>query len=162
MMNMSESKKTKILKIIYTSITVICVLFIYFQSVLPAGKSGEESSRVVQWLNFICSQLNFNFSFSHHFVRKMAHFTEFAILGFSVYYTVSIYIRKKVLSSLLGISGYILVACTDESIQLFSVGRACSFNDIVIDVLGSTFGFVFAFLLSFIIAKIKKSRKQGC
>lgn len=86
-------------------------------------------------------------------IRKMAHFTEFAILGILIENVLCDYAGKNsvYLSLLIGF----LYACSDEIHQLFIVNRYCSFYDVMIDSFGVLIGVI---LCHFIIVKwIKKS-----
>lgn len=71
-------------------------------------------------------------------VRKMAHFTEYLILGILVinackYNSVKDMIKLSILIC-------ILYACTDEIHQLFIQGRGGRIFDVLIDTLGSLTG----------------------
>ncbi|HAF27256.1 MAG TPA: VanZ family protein [Lachnospiraceae bacterium] len=76
----------------------------------------------------------------HHLIRKMAHFTEYLLLGASVALPLYVY----------GLRGFALVfftgafcvgfACLDEFHQSFVAGRGPSKKDVVIDSLGSFTG----------------------
>lgn len=74
-----------------------------------------------------------------HIVRKTAHFTAYAALGFCVSASVG---RRKVLSpgSLLTLGICFLYACSDELHQYFVPGRACMFTDVLIDTAGALTG----------------------
>ena len=71
----------------------------------------------------------------HPFIRKVAHFTEFLILG---YFTLLLFsdFKCKYLY-LYSIIFCFIIACLDESLQLFIDGRAGNIIDVLIDSLGS-------------------------
>ena len=52
------------------------IIFIFCRSLKPADVSTSESQRVLDLLQRLCP-----FKLSMHLVRKLAHFTEFAVLG---------------------------------------------------------------------------------
>ena len=79
-----------------------------------------------------------------HPVRKCAHMTEYAILGFFL-----VGARydgrencRRVVGRSLGIAA--LYAATDEIHQYFVPGRACMFTDVCIDSVGALIGILFA------------------
>lgn len=69
-------------------------------------------------------------------VRKLAHFTEYAILG--GLWGALLHEKKRGL--LIGVSLIFVSACFDEFHQLFVPGRYGSFIDIVIDTSGGALG----------------------
>lgn len=87
-----------------------------------------------------------------YYIRKLAHFTEFAVMSatFSSILAIHRIVPKKMLmcSSLFSFA----VGLIDEMIQLFSDGRACRFTDVIIDLFGGFSGALFVTLLSYIIA----------
>lgn len=81
----------------------------------------------------------------HFYIRKLAHFTEFAGLGFLVW-TISSFkplTRQRRWDCLLFL---LLIPCLDEMIQLFIPGRSGTWRDICIDGAGFSCGL---FLASF-------------
>ncbi len=85
-------------------------------------------------------------------IRKLAHFTEFAILGILIKTTLADYRIKN--SVAISVFAGFLYACSDEIHQLFVVNRYCSFNDVMIDTFGVFTGVI---LCHFIYEKwIKK------
>lgn len=95
-------------------------------------------------------------------VRKLAHFTEYAIL--SVFYTIGLIgfnIHKKYNKGYLILISSImccLYSVTDEFHQLFVSGRNGNIRDICIDTLGGITGAVFVTIILVIILKIKLKR----
>ena len=84
-------------------------------------------------------------------VRKLAHFTEYFILGFLVLIFLMDYIHTpKVIIYCVLIC--FIYACTDEFHQYFVDGRYCSFLDVIIDTIGS--------LTSSLIFNVKKLKRQ--
>ena len=76
----------------------------------------------------------------HTFVRKTAHFTEYAVLGFFTYKAVSCDVKdrkKAVLMAQLISTGY---ASTDEIHQMFVPGREGKVFDVMIDSCGAFCG----------------------
>ena len=75
----------------------------------------------------------------HTFLRKAAHFSEFALLSllFCGRYRL---VHRKTPPHLMSFG--LAVACIDETIQIFTPGRASSLIDVWIDTSGFCLGFV--------------------
>ncbi len=67
-----------------TAVTVLLLAFIFGNSAAEGEDSGQLSLLVTQWLNGLLDSLHAPFDLSHHFVRKLAHFTEYSLLGASL------------------------------------------------------------------------------
>lgn len=79
---------------------------------------------------------------SHSVLRKIAHATEFALLGVVVAKLMNFDFKKYCWHFLLSGLG---VAFFDETIQLFSEGRAAQISDVWIDLGGYFVGGLLAF-----------------
>ena len=71
-------------------------------------------------------------------VRKLAHLTEFTILGGVLYTILRRYITYGTVIKTIGLG--MLIASLDEFIQRFSPGRSSQFSDILIDTVGVVIG----------------------
>lgn len=92
------------------------------------------------------------------FVRKTAHFAEYAILGSLFFLNLKSWQKSKSSTSmniLLSLIFSFLYACTDELHQIFVPGRSAQFRDILIDTLGASFGATITYLTIKFFAKIK-------
>ena len=76
---------------------------------------------------------------AHTFLRKAAHFSEFALLGL-LFCGRHALVRKAVPLHLMGFG--LAVACIDETIQIFTPGRASSLIDVWIDTSGFALGLI--------------------
>ena len=127
------SKKKKI----YTLITILIMVFIFIQSALPADLSSMESGLISGFLAKLLDQDPEAMSF---LIRKCAHFTEYMILGISLFLTMGEYLASaavfswRVFFSAWGIGAF--YALTDEIHQIFSPGRSCELRDMCIDCAG--------------------------
>ena len=71
-------------------------------------------------------------------IRKLAHFTEYFILGILV---INMFNRNNISNKyLISIILCIIYACTDEVHQFFVPGRSCQVTDVIIDSMGSIMG----------------------
>ena len=125
-------KRLKIRQIVFTVLALLCMAVIFCFSADNSEESNEKSNFFVeQLLEWIPSGVRENLSY---IVRKTAHFTIYAVLGFLVS---GIFIPRKIFYTL---SVCFLYACTDEIHQYFVPGRACRFQDVIIDTSGALFG----------------------
>ena len=106
----------------------LCVGFIFYNSSLPAIESSNISEgltyKIYEFLN-----LNIDFELFHVFVRKLAHFTEYFGLGLFAYYAFDFKLAFILCC---------LVACCDETLQLFVEGRSGQVSDVLLDSIGSS------------------------
>ncbi len=99
-------------------------------------------------------------------VRKVAHFTIYAALGFFLMLSASTFylenkqkIKRDVASAVaLGVS--LFYAATDEFHQLFVEGRSGSVRDVCIDFCGALVGVLFAVFVLALFLKIRQKRKK--
>ena len=93
-----------------------------------------------------------------HIVRKTAHFSIYAALGFCVSCAAG---KRKPLSknSIYSLIVCFAYACSDEIHQYFVPERSCQFTDVLIDTSGALTGIVISFAVMFVFFKIKKSKR---
>ena len=115
---------------------VLWALFIFSNSMLPAVESSDLSGGISYQIYELLN-LNIDFELFHTFIRKCAHFIEYAILGvfagfaFKIEYFIKVFLLCA------------LVASTDECIQLFVEGRSGQFSDVLLDSVGACTGLLF-------------------
>lgn len=128
----------------------ICV--IWGHSMMPPAMSGAESDWVEALLRNL---LPFELPFP---VRKMAHFTAFAVLGVltQLVYRHFFGLHLQCVANVL-FTG-LLVAVTDEFIQSFT-GRGPMVSDIVLDFSGCIFGVLLCSLC--LLAYVKRKRTKS-
>ena len=81
-------------------------------------------------------------------VRKLAHLTEFTILGGVLYTILRRNITYGTVIKTIGLG--MLIASLDEFIQLFSPGRSSQISDILIDTVGVVIGILVVKLVHYI------------
>ena len=157
-------KKTKtstlILRVVFTTLTVLFVVFIFSNSFQTASVSSQSSARVLAFLNSVCEFINIKPFFTQKIVRTLAHFCEFGLLGVLSTITYLSYFAVKAKTLEFSLATVFCTALIDECIQLFSDGRAFQFSDIIIDVSGGLLGLVGTFLIAFLINNRKKYIKR--
>jgi len=94
------------------------------------------------------------------FVRKTAHFLEYAALGAECS-ALAILLRGKIFGSLTWMAAFVplFVAVIDEFVQGF-VGRTSSVSDVLLDFCGACCGIAFAMIIAAIVKRIAHRRKQ--
>ena len=110
------------------------VCFIFSRSLRPPAESSAESESVKKILvAFLGGEETFLGGFVSHYVRKIAHFTEFFLLGVEATFLFSGAPARKFFLLQPGFG--LLIAATDETIQRFT-GRGASVRDVLLDFSG--------------------------
>lgn len=109
---------------------IIWMIFIFVMSSFNANESANQFNIIVHYISYLFN-IN-NLELLSFIVRKIAHFSEYLILGILIYN----YCLRLDLSTLL----CLLYALSDEIHQIFIPGRSCQIRDIIIDLLGAIFG----------------------
>ena len=135
------------------------VLFIYANSLQSGSESATESRGFFDALVKFFDFLPF---FTHTFVRKMAHFAEYAALGAYVAAYMRTYQGSEKKHVFLALMLCTLVAVSDELLQAFVPMRHASVWDVVIDVLGSACGIAFVTLLAVAILRSAVPQRKEC
>lgn len=95
-------------------------------------------------------------------IRKLAHFSIFALLGFTLANAFKITFKiKLIFNYLLSLASVIIYASTDELHQGLIDGRGPSFKDVLIDSFGGLTGILVFALMLFMFNKLitKKDRE---
>lgn len=155
---MIDARKKKPKKIIFIVLTTLMITFIFSHSLMNADLSGGESGGVLEFLNNLLLFFKVPVAFTDFVVRKIAHFSEFAVLGFLVIITLNEYVAKinKNIFNALFIT--LFTAVIDESIQLFVPGRSGRVQDVIIDFCGSLVGITISLLILFLIDFVKNKK----
>ena len=150
--------KTKPRLILCICLLVVLLGFIWGNSMTPGNVSGEMSGWVSQLLGKLLPFLSPESEHGHWLVRKIAHFSEFALLGMLFGWLFSMLAQRKSLRFLLPLGCGMACAVIDECIQFFSPGRVCSFVDMCIDWSGVLTGI--ALLMLACVWIVKKGKKK--
>lgn len=121
---------------------VLCliVFFIWDNSLQNGGTSDGFSLIFAKWIAPIANKLGFygNIWALNRIIRKLAHLTEFTILGGVLYVVLRRYIEYGTVVKTIVVG--IVIASLDEFIQLFSLGRNSQLSDVLIDTVGIIVG----------------------
>lgn len=134
------------LRFIFTLGLVCSVAFIFQNSLQIAEASSAHSQQTMHWLNGALEPLGLG-QLSEHTVRKLAHFAEFALLGFWFMLCLRVYTRRFVRHTGWPLFFGLLVANIDELIQLYVPGRSSSVRDVFLDFAGVVAGLALALVL---------------
>lgn len=149
---------------LWLSVAVVWTLVIWRNSLFPAEQSAVQSSWVMEALGPLLSVTALDLDILHMLVRKLAHMTEFALLG--AFWTAALKrmesggcsSKKERLSYTLLIC--VLTAMTDETIQAFVPGRGSLVTDVWIDALGAAIGIGISWFKPFRTLRIGRGKKR--
>ena len=140
----------------------VCMAAVYFFSAQNGGQSARLSQRALQWIELYFPQgyaLLQQHGRPEYLLRKLAHFTEYALLG-----VVSCFLLKRRLPFGKSAGGAVLFcflfAVTDEVHQLFVPGRDGNITDVCIDTAGAAAG-VLLYGLVFAVLHLLKGRESA-
>ena len=117
----------------YPAAVMAIIIFIF--SSFPAADSDQQSGLIVNVITTLFPDLK---GADHlvKIVRKIAHLTEYAILGYLT--ARGFKLSKK--SPWLSVLACAIYASTDEFHQTLVQGRSGEIKDVALDILGATFG----------------------
>ena len=141
----------------FSVLTVLWVMVIFSFSLQNGEESGQLSGGIVAWIIEVFLPSDFAYvDLLGMLVRKAAHFTEYFILGILTSLTVCETRCTRTMLAAWTIGT--LVACCDETIQLFSDGRAGQITDVMLDSSGVLCGCI---LLHLVLRKRAHNAGRG-
>ena len=142
-------------------IVALYIWMIFRNSLMIADASAALSAKVANYLIRILNRYGFYIEFNlfHHYVRKLAHFSEFAGLGFLVTWAMQMcpLFKSRFLNFVLFL---VAIPAIDETIQRYVDGRSGEYFDMLIDGGGFLFGGLVCYVL-FLIIKDLFFQKKG-
>ena len=151
---MSE-KKRRVLSAVLICLCTATVAFIWGNSMLGSKASSNVSNSVLGALDPIIRRFGI-VSKDDLWLRKLAHFTEFAALGAELLFLAAVRRRLGLQAASNCAFASLLVALTDETIQLAS-GRNSQVLDVLLDFSGALTGILIAWLICRLIKKHRAS-----
>lgn len=128
-------------------VLILWMIVIFSFSSADANKSTSTSDKVITTMIEIKDKITNNETSNNEkeiivknssfYIRKLAHITEYLILGFLMFNLLKQYSVTNIYYAI-GLS--ILYSCTDEFHQLFISGRSGSIRDVLIDSIGILIG----------------------
>ena len=147
---MSE-KKRRVLSTVLICLCIATVAFIWGNSMLGSKASSNVSNSVLGALDPIIRRFGI-VSKDDLWLRKLAHFTEFAALGAELLFLAAVRRRLGLQAASNCAFTALLAALTDETIQLIS-GRNSHVLDVLLDFSGALTGILIAWLICRLIKK---------
>lgn len=123
-------------KVIYWSLLIGWMIFIFIMSNQPAKISDSQSIGIIKLFIKLGIDIDGIFGQLANFVvRKCAHFLEYMVLAIFTFNVLSLYYNLRKVS-FITIVFIFLYACSDEIHQLFVLGREGAMRDVFIDTCG--------------------------
>lgn len=152
-----EREKTSpwliVFRVIFTAALIACIAFIFRNSMESGTVSSARSQAVMVYINNLLARVHLG-PLSEHTVRKLAHFSEFALEGFLLMLCIRVYTKHFVRHMSWPLLGGMTTALMDETIQLHSISRSSSVVDVWIDMAGVTAGLLAALVILLIVRGI--------
>ena len=138
-------------------LVALMVIFIFSNSAASAGTSNGMSLTVSEWIRPVLNTVGLHpeTDFLNFVIRKLAHFSEYALLGclIAIAYRLQPWSWMKSKAALLP---FFIIPVLDENLQRFSAGRSCELRDMLIDSAGMAAGLFLAIVLLGIVGHQKK------
>lgn len=132
------SKRKKITFWVFAILSIALTAFIFSNSL----RAGEESSAQSDIVTDLANKLLGSFGISiepqelSHFIRKLAHFSEYFALGLTSAVTLSVF-KKRFYMIFSPIYCVIIAICDEFIMQAMTIGRAPMWKDVLIDSTGA-------------------------
>lgn len=157
---MNNNRASRRFTIIIFILTACSIAFAFIHSIMPADLSTDESQGILQMINNLFGFFGIGVELSEEILRKIAHFTEFSIIGAMLTSCAYAFDRIKphrFYSQVLLVG--LLTAVIDETIQLSSEGRAGMVTDVLIDFGGVIFGGAVMLAVYAVYRRMRKIRE---
>lgn len=131
---MNKTTITRLINVALLLLIALTLIFIYAQSMKPEEVSKADSDKVSEIVGEIIPPTTKPGAYLQNNIRKVAHFTEFFLLGTEIGIYIVLFMRKYktvLLSYPLGL----ILAFFDESIQILS-DRGPMISDVWVDLFG--------------------------
>ena len=145
--------------IVFALMTAALLFFIWGHSLSPINVSDGESRSLMGWIKpLLDPDGRLDDELFHHYLRKAAHFCEFAALGICMGGLFqNLPLKKSKRAVLFAFGACVLAAVVDECIQLFNPGRGPRISDVLLDSCGALLGIALMMLLFHMIHKRNKA-----
>lgn len=153
-------RNKKLWRVVSVCLCALCVIFIFSNSLDNGEESSAKSGLVVAVLQQVAEIFTDGATVSESFVRTMAHFSEFALLGFLLMLSVKTFTQRYLKNIFLVLFISLAVAVIDEILQLFSSGRASDVLDVAVDFSGAVTGILFFVLIVKLLHSIVIVRRR--
>lgn len=158
----------KILKHVIRYALMICIIIVCYVIFGFSDQQGQESSSISTivsrkivsafFKNLSENEFEFKVELIHPFIRKLAHFSIYMLLGILLMCCSQTYERKNKKKIFSDFMFSFIYACSDELHQHFISGRNGNIIDVGIDTCGATFGILITLLVFVIITNANKNK----
>jgi len=132
--------KFLVLRIVFIVASLAVIAWIFSNSLANGDESTQQSSFVKDIMDSVLSAISgAKVDVPMLVVRKLAHFTEYFILGICLYLSF-FFFRAKNIFVLIPFGVAVIIPIIDESLQLISEGRTFAVTDMLIDFSGAACG----------------------
>lgn len=157
--------KTRInyIRIFYAAISLLIMLAAFMFSAQSGDSSGETSMNITENVSqhFFLGDIGRDaLEILEQIIRKLAHFIEFAALGFFVFAFTDTFAIKRKKAIIISLAFCALYALSDEIHQHFVPERACRLTDVLLDSFGALCGILIFIALCALIKKLKNKHNK--
>ncbi|MGN0186053.1 MAG: VanZ family protein [Aristaeellaceae bacterium] len=154
-------KKRKALRLIlFWALAVGWIAVLFFFSGQNAAESGRLSGALADFVRGIFPFNRIPPDQLEHVLRKLAHFSIFALEGFLLCLALTESFRDKTAGAALSVIVCTALAAGNELHQMFSEGRSCEGRDMLIDTGGALLGVAVAILLLWFLRRRKRAPEE--
>ena len=146
----------KIRTVLVVVLLLLTLAFIFSNSLLPVAESQKKSLGVTEIIKPVLEFFVGEGAVTDHLVRKLAHFTEFFVLGIELMLLCILHRRTRLQNVFNCLSFGLATAVIDESLQMLT-DRGPMVSDVLLDFSGVLSGVLITFgLYKIILACTKK------
>ena len=166
LLKIAEKPKNQKRFVFFAALSLATMVTIFLFSAQPAELSAELSGEFSGWVDNLLNAFKWLLSegvrlWIKTYIRKIAHFTLYALLGIFVSSAlINTKIKKEFLKYLISAAVCLFYSITDEFHQLFVEGRSGEIRDILLDFSGAATGIIFVFIIYKIICISSKKHKK--
>ena len=153
------NQKNKAIFVVFIVLIGAALLFIWSNSLESMEISSQKSAFLLKVLTFLMQPIFGKGNVTDHLIRKLAHFTEFGVLGALLSLYAVIRGRMQAQSVLNCMFFCLAASVADEAIQLISE-RGSQVTDILLDFVGASLGIFTVIFARWLIVILRNSKKE--
>ncbi len=146
-----RTHQKRLSNLVLGTLLALTLCFIWGNSLLTRAESTRLSIGAMDWLSPLLHLLKLDV-IDEHFIRKLAHFSEFAVLGMELAVLFFLNRGRRIRSAITAAICALATAALDECLQFVSQ-RAPMVSDVLLDLSGALFGIALAALLGMLRSK---------
>ena len=137
------------------------ILFIFSNSLKPADLSSADSGTVLALVQNMFASVGLDGTvITEHFIRKLAHFSEYTLLGILLTVCLKSYGFERERRITVQVMSGFAVPFVDETIQLVVEGRSGQISDVWLDCSGVLFGTALC-IAAIVLLDRRREKKRG-